>query len=136
MKNRTLRIIAISTTLIAIIVAVTSGLCAFERHFTEAFTILEAKRPLAAAETNLTEVDALTIARSSLDAAGYPSQQWVAQKDDRCKPPEYCFVRNVNDPFGGWIMFENENRSDWYRELFVSFDRQGSTLHVRVYRSH
>ncbi len=136
MKDRTLRVIAISTTLIAVIVALMSGLCAFERHFTESFTILEAKRPLAVTETSLTEVDALTIARSSLDAAGYPSQQWAAMKDSRCKPPESYFVRNANDPFGGWIMFENENQSGWYQDLFVNFDRQGATLHVRVSRGH
>lgn len=136
MKERTVRVIAILAVLVALGVSITWGLCTFERNFTEGFTILQSKRPITDAEWKLTEVEALEIARTSLDAAGYSSQQWLPWQDDRSEAPEKYFLRNTNDGFSGSIMFMNNDRHDGYAILYVRFERDGSKLIVRVSRGH
>jgi hypothetical protein len=136
--HRLATIIAIVSTIVAVVVSVTWGLCSVEQRITNSFTVLQARRPFPASSGFLREEDALKIARNALDTADYSSKEWLPLKVDRSKAPDgrpdEFFLRNADDASSGQIMFRNDKREDWYRDLFVSFDRQGETLDVRLYR--
>jgi hypothetical protein len=122
----------------AAVVALIWGICWFEESVTDQFIILTAKRPWPTGTAFLAEADTLRIAGDAMNAAGYPTDSWRPQKDDRSKAPdgrpdEYL-VRNTIDPNSGWIMYQNPSREDWYRDLFVKFEKKDDQLYVVVHR--
>ncbi len=138
MRRRPVAIIFTSAVAGAAIVAMIWGLCSFDARVLDRFMILKTRRPWPAGAAFLTETEALRIADLAMEAAGYPTSGWLPLKDDRSqapdgRPDEYL-VRNTIDPNDGMIMFRNASREDWYRDLFVSFERKGDKLHVAVYR--
>lgn len=139
MSRRTLAILlVVSIVLLAGVLAVWA-LTTWERRFGEQFVILEAKRPNTAPGAFLTEDDALAIANSAMEAAGYPTDQWLVVPDDRTQAPDGrpdgYFVRNSIDPHRGTFMFRNDAHHDgWFRDLFVTLDREEGNLRVLVYR--
>jgi len=137
MSQRKSIIVSVLSLTFALCVLGTWGLCAIDRRVTEELTILQAKRPYTNSDPLITEADALIISRQALDAAGYPSDQWLPFKDGRTKAPdgrrdEYFARDTVGN--GGQFMFRNESRQDWYRDLHVTLHQEGDTLEIYVSR--
>ena len=110
------------------------------RDILDNIKLLEAKRPYAPAGKFLPEDEALTIANAAMEAAGYPTDQWVVRPSRGSQAPdgrtdEY-FERNRDNPHGGHFTFYNEDDSahPWYRQLTVTFERDGDRLRVTVWR--